>query len=178
MLAAVGAQTDRTTVQTTFDRAVDETMREIEPEMQARVREKGADHDRVTSNMVWARFDHHVTQPVEGLPDPHLHARAHGYVFNLTRDGDKWNAGQFGDLKADGPYWEAVFEARVATELQKTGYGILPTARGWEVSGILGTVTLEYVHEFLDKRAKGLSERPGDALDGNSCARRRMMAAA
>jgi hypothetical protein len=83
VLAALGTESDRTIVRAIFDRAVDETMKEIESEMKARVREKGADHDRITGNMVWARFDHLVTRPVDGLPDPHLHA--HVYVFNLTR---------------------------------------------------------------------------------------------
>jgi conjugative relaxase-like TrwC/TraI family protein len=163
VLAAVGTETDRTTVRTIFDRAVDQTMREIESDMQARVREKGADHDRVTGNMVWARFDHHVTRPVDGLPDPHLHA--HVYVFNLTRDGDKWKAGQFGNLKADGPYWEAIFENRVATELQKAGYGIRRTAKGWEVSGIGDEIVEMFscrtaeIEETIRKEASKLETR-------------------
>jgi TrwC relaxase len=135
----------------------------MESEMKARAREKGADHDRITGNMVWARFDHLVTRPVNGLPDPHLHA--HVYVFNLTRDGERWKAGQFGDLKVDGPYWEAVFENRVATELQKAGYGIRRTARAWEVSGISDEVVELFsrrtaeIEESIRKEAKKLEAR-------------------
>jgi hypothetical protein len=53
-------------------------------------------------NMGWARFDHRVMRPVDGLADPHLHA--HVYVFNLIWDGERCKAGQFGNLKADGLY--------------------------------------------------------------------------
>jgi conjugative relaxase-like TrwC/TraI family protein len=80
VLAALGTESDRTVVRAIFDRAVDQTMKEIESEMRARVREKGADHDWITGNMFWARFDHLVTRPVERLPRPHLHA--HAYVFS------------------------------------------------------------------------------------------------
>ena len=113
--------------------------------------------------MVWARFDHLVTRPADGLPDPHLHA--HVYAFNLTRDGERWKAGQFGDLKADGPYWEAVFENRVATELQKAGYGIRRTAKGWVVSGISDAVVELFsrrtaeIEEAIRKEAKKLDAR-------------------
>lgn len=138
-------------------------MKEMESEMKARVREKGADHDRTTGNIVWARFDHLVTRPVDGLADPHLHA--HVYAFNLTRDGERWKAGQFGDLKADGPYWEAVFEYRVATALQKAGYGIRRTAKGWEVSGISDEVVERFsrrtaeIEEAIRKEGKKLEAR-------------------
>ena len=138
-------------------------MKEIESEMKTRVREKGSDQDRTTGNMIWARFDHLVTRPVDGLPDPHLHA--HVYVFNLTRDGERWKAGQFGDLKADGPYWEAIFENRVATELQKAGYGIRRTAKGWEVSGICDEVVELFsrrtaeIEETIRKEGKKLGAR-------------------
>src|SRR5271165_1876031 len=43
--------------------AVDETMREIEAEMKTRVRKKGQDNDRTTSNMVWAEFIHTTSRP-------------------------------------------------------------------------------------------------------------------
>jgi hypothetical protein len=59
-------------------------------------------------------------------------------------------------LKADGPYWEAVFENRVAAELQNAGYGIRWTAKGWEVAGILkagvgGGLSVERIGEALER---------------------------
>ena len=83
--------------------------------MKTRVRAKGSDHDRVTGSMVWADFLHFTARPVDGVPDPHLHM--HCYAFNVTYDEveKRYKAGQFGDLKRDGVYWEAAFDARLAT---------------------------------------------------------------
>src|SRR5208282_3178107 len=88
-----------------FRGAVDETMREIEAEMKTRVRMGGKDDDRVTANMVWAEFIHTTSRPVDGVPDPQLHA--HCFVFNTTFDDEerRWKAGQFADIKRDGPYF-------------------------------------------------------------------------
>jgi len=67
-----------------FRSAVDETMRDIESEMKTRVRRNGRDEDRVSGNMVWAEFIHTTSRPVDGVPDPQLHA--HCFVFNSTFD--------------------------------------------------------------------------------------------
>src|SRR5271168_1850208 len=67
-----------------FRSAVDETMRDIESEMKTRVRKNGNDTDRPTDNMVWAEFIHTTSRPVDGIPDPQLHA--HCFVFNTTWD--------------------------------------------------------------------------------------------
>jgi len=67
-----------------FRQSTKETMEEVEREMKTRVRVNGSDHDRVTGNMVWAEFVHFTARPVDGIPDPHLHA--HCYAFNLTED--------------------------------------------------------------------------------------------
>ncbi len=105
-----------------FKHSVNQTMREIEAEIKTRVRTKGANENRVTGSMVWTEFVHFTARPVKGLPDPHLHA--HCYAFNSTWDGaeEKWKAGQFRDLKADAPYFEAAFHARLARQLAETGY--------------------------------------------------------
>src|SRR5271163_932934 len=78
-----------------FRGAVDETMREIESEIKTRVRKKGEDTDRTTGNMVWAEFIHTTSRPVDGLPDPQLHA--HVFALNITFDQEekRWKAGQF-----------------------------------------------------------------------------------
>lgn len=44
-------------------KAIDETMREMEEEMHARVRKSGAFEDRKTANMVWAQFIHLTSRP-------------------------------------------------------------------------------------------------------------------
>src|SRR5207248_2849486 len=95
-----------------FRSAVDETMRDVEAEMKTRVRKGGKDTDRATGNMVWAEFIHTTSRPVDGIPDPQLHA--HVFAFNATWDSEErhWKAGQFRGLKADAPYFQAGFRVR------------------------------------------------------------------
>src|SRR5258708_4680826 len=104
--------------------------------MKTRVSAKGADHDRETGNMAWAEFVHFTARPVDGIPDPHLHA--HFYAFNLTHDDaeKRWKAGQFGDLKRDAGYFEAAFDARLAHRLNALGYATEKDSYSFEIAGI------------------------------------------
>ena len=119
-----------------FRGAVAETMRELEAEMKTRVRRNGEDCDRTTGNMVWAEFIHTTSRPVDGLPDPQLHA--HVFVFNTTWDASekRWKAGQFSDLKRDAPYFQAAFRVRLANRLQDLGFGIERKRDDFEIAGI------------------------------------------
>lgn len=123
-----------------FRESVDETMRDIEAEMKARVRSDGQNAERVTGNMAWAEFVHYTSRPVEGVPDPQLHA--HCFVFNATFDGeeDRWKAGQFRDLKRDAPYWQAAFRARLANRLQERGYALERKRDDFEIAGVPAAV--------------------------------------
>src|SRR5271166_2194504 len=118
-----------------FRSAVDETMREMEAEMKTRVRTSGQDINRTSGNMVWAEFIHTTSRPVDGLPDPQLHA--HVFVFNTTWDGEerRWKAGQFRELKRDAPYFQAAFRVRLANRLQELGYGTLRKRDDFEIAG-------------------------------------------
>jgi conjugative relaxase-like TrwC/TraI family protein len=123
-----------------FRESVRETMNDIEAEMKTRVRVKGADYDRETGNMVWAEFVHFTGRPVTGedgvsMPDPHLHS--HCYAFNVTFDEaeKRFKAGQFGDVKRDGPYWEAAFDARFSHRLKSLGYPIEKRGLSFEIAG-------------------------------------------
>ncbi len=151
-----------------FKSAVTQTMREIETESKTRVRQNGADENRVTGNLVWAEFVHFTARPVNGLPDPHLHA--HCYVFNTTWDKteQKWKAGQFRDLKADAPYFEAAFHARFAKQLVDMGYGIERTAKGWELAGLPQRVLDEFSQrrEQVEQKAKELGITSAKEKDG------------
>ncbi|WP_254508986.1 MobF family relaxase [Anatilimnocola floriformis] len=82
-------------IQAPFQGAVRETMEDIEAEVKTRVRTGGRDDERVTGNLAWGEFVHLTARPVEGIPDPHLHA--HCFVFNQTSDGQEehWKAAQF-----------------------------------------------------------------------------------
>ncbi len=119
-----------------FRESVEATMEDIEAEMKTRVRSQGRNEDRTTGNMVWGEFVHTTARPVEGVPDPHLHA--HCFVFNTTWDPEegRWKAGQFADLKRDAPFFEAVFHSRLARSLEELGLGVERTKKGWELSGL------------------------------------------
>ncbi len=119
-----------------FREAVDETMREMEAEMKTRVRRDRKDVDRTTGNMTWAEFIHSTSRPVEGIPDPHLHA--HVFVFNTTFDEeeDRWKAGQFRELKRDAPYFQAAFRVRLANKIQDLGFGVDRKRDDFEITGI------------------------------------------
>ena len=119
-----------------FRDAVKDTMTEIETGMQARVRDKGKWENRETRNIVYGEFTHFTTRPVDGVPDPHLHS--HCFIFNATYDAKdkKWKAGEFGQIKQDAPYYEAVFHSKLATNLEQLGYRVENTKNGFELVGV------------------------------------------
>jgi ATP-dependent exoDNAse (exonuclease V) alpha subunit len=118
--------------------------------------------------MIWAEFVHFTARPVTGVPDPHLHA--HCYAFNTTWDvvEQKWKAGQFRDLKADAPYFEAVFHARFARQLDDLGYQIERKAKGWELDGVPQRVIAEFSKrtEQVEQKAKELGITSAREKDG------------
>jgi conjugative relaxase-like TrwC/TraI family protein len=119
-----------------FRNAVDETMQTVEKEMKTRVRKRHQDTNRSTGNMVWAEFIHTTSRPVDGLPDPQLHA--HVFAFNTTWDQEeeRWKAGQFRELKRDAPYFQAAFRVRLANKLQDLGFGVERKRDDFEIKGI------------------------------------------
>jgi len=124
--------------------AVGDTMREIETEMKTRVRLGGVQEERTTGNLVYAEFIHKTARPVDGKPDPHLHA--HCFVFNATFDNveERWKAGYFRDLKRDAPYFEAAFHARMADRIKDLGYSVEAKGKFWEIDGVPKSVIDKY----------------------------------
>jgi conjugative relaxase-like TrwC/TraI family protein len=151
-----------------FKQSVNQTMREVESEIKTRVRKDGANENRTTGNMIWAEYIHFTARPVNGVPDPHLHA--HCYAFNTTWDDveKKWKAGQFRDLKADAPYFEAAFHARFAKQLNDLGYGIERTTKGYEIAGVPQRVLDEFSKrsEQVEQKAKELGLTSAKQKDG------------
>lgn len=145
-----------------FREAVDATMQDIEAEMQTRVRGKGQNADRTTGNLVWGEFLHFTARPVDGLPDPHLHA--HCFTFNATWDSaeQRWKAGQFAGLKRDAPYFESLFHARLAHGLEQLGIATERTAKGWEIADIPGSALRKFSRRTAlieaEARAKGITD--------------------
>ena len=115
-------------------------MREMEAEMKTRVRKHFQDTDRTTGNMAWAEFIHTTSRPVDGIPDPQLHA--HVFVFNTTWDAEesRWKAGQFRELKRDAPYFQAAFRVRLANQAPGLGFGVERKRDDFEIAGIQADV--------------------------------------
>ena len=135
-----------------------ETMEEMERAMMARVRVKGADDNRVTSNMVWAGFTHRTTRPVEGMPDPQLHM--HATVFNATFDSveNKWKAAQFLNMVRDKGYYQAAFHSRLSGKLAELGYGIERDGNSFKLKGIDKSIADKFSRrsEIIDAEAERL----------------------
>lgn len=151
-----------------FRLSVKQTMREIESETKTYIRKNGATGTRTTGNLIWAEFVHFTARPVKGVPDPHLHA--HCFVFNATWDEPEkqWKAGEFRDLKANAPYFEAAFHARLARQLADIGYQIKRTANGWELAGVPDRVLQEFSKrsEQVEKKADELGVTTARGKDG------------
>lgn len=132
-----------------FRTSVAETMEAIEANMECRVRKGGVHENRPTGNLVWGEFVHFTARPVEGMPDPHLHA--HCFTFNATYDGveNAWKAGQFRNAKKDAPFYQGVFHMRFARRMQELGYGVKRTRTGWEIEGVPQSVV-----DTFSKRTK------------------------
>lgn len=117
-----------------FQESVEETMRDMERDMQTRIRIGGQYEDRTTGNLIWAGFTHQTARPSKNAPpDPHLHA--HCYTFNMTFDSveQRFKAGQFVGLKRDGMYYQALFHKRLADKLGELGFTIERTKDAFEV---------------------------------------------
>jgi conjugative relaxase-like TrwC/TraI family protein len=119
-----------------FQNAVAATMKQLEAEVQTRVRRGGQNTERTTGNLLYGEFVHFTSRPVDGKPDPHLHA--HCFVFNATFDTVEanWKAGHFQNVVRDAPFWEACFHARLSRSLAEMGLAIERTKNGWELAGM------------------------------------------
>jgi conjugative relaxase-like TrwC/TraI family protein len=147
----------------TFRSAVDETMHDFETEMKARVRKGGKNAERVTGNMVWAEFIHTTSRPVDGVPDPQIHS--HCFVLNATHDHEErqWKAGQFRDVKASAPLYQAMFRVRLANKLQDLGFGIERKRDDFEIAGLASPALLKSFSrrtELIEAKAreKGITD--------------------
>jgi conjugative relaxase-like TrwC/TraI family protein len=111
--------------------AVDETMRAMESEMQCKVRKGGLQEDRRTGELVYSKFFHRDSRPIDGLSDPHWHV--HCFVHNATFDPveQRWKAGKFRRLIADKGYFQEYFHTVLAQRLMESGYKLRRTDRGW-----------------------------------------------
>jgi conjugative relaxase-like TrwC/TraI family protein len=111
--------------------AVDETMGAMESEMQCKVRKEGLYEDRRTGELLYSKFFHRDSRPINGLSDPHWHM--HFFLHNATFDPveKRWKGGQFRGMIADKGYFQAYFHTLLAQKLMESGYKLRRTDRGW-----------------------------------------------
>ena len=111
-------------------------MQELETDMRTQMGQGTQKTHAKTGNMVWAQFTHLTARPVDGVADPHLHT--HAYAMNTTwnEKAGRFQAGEFGSIKKDAPYYEAAFDARLAHKMKNLGYEIEKRGYSWELAGL------------------------------------------
>jgi conjugative relaxase-like TrwC/TraI family protein len=148
--------------------AIDVTMRDVEPEVQTRVRKNKQNENRVTGNLIYGHFLHLTSRPVDGIPDIQLHA--HCVVANATFDKveNKWKATQPRDVRKNAPYFEAVFHSRLSRKLADLGLPIERSRKFWEIAGVPQSAKDKFSRRTAEiknlARQKGITHPK--ALDG------------
>ena len=101
-------------------RAVGETLRELENKAATRVRMDGANADRITGNLAIAVYRHDTSREL----DPQLHA--HAVAANLTYDGaeGRWKALQASGIYERRAYLTEVYRSSLALQVRALGYEI------------------------------------------------------
>jgi conjugative relaxase-like TrwC/TraI family protein len=102
------------------EKAVAETLQEIEVCTATRVRQFGANEDRITGNLVMAVYNHDTSREL----DPQLHT--HAVAANLTYDGTecRWKALQASGIYERRAYLTEVYRNSLARELRMLGYEV------------------------------------------------------
>jgi conjugative relaxase-like TrwC/TraI family protein len=177
-VSVIYARTQDARILEAFRTSVADTMREMESDVKTRVRKGGRDETRGTGNWTYAEFVHFTARPVDGVPDPHLHA--HCFVFNATWDPEEkaWKAIDVGTIKRDARYYEAAFHTQLASEMIRLGYPIERTATGWEIASIPASVIRKNSRRTgeIEKLAEELgivSDRVKDKLGATTRSRKR-----
>ncbi len=150
-----------------FRAAVRDTIEHLELDIRTRVRVNGANEQRVTGNLVAAMFVHGTTRPIDGIPDPHLHA--HVFVFNATHDPveNKWKALDISEVKRDAPQYESYFHSRLATRIEQLGYETCATrGRSWELAHVPDSLI-----EKFSRRTQEINQRADELRITNSKAK-------
>ena len=92
------------------------------------------------------------------VPDPHLHQ--HCYIFNATwnEKKERFQAIEMGTIKENAPYYEAVFNSKLANKLQEYGYAIERNERDFELKGFDRSTIEKFSQRTneIEKKAKEL----------------------
>jgi conjugative relaxase-like TrwC/TraI family protein len=130
---------------------------ELEGFASARIRERGANRDRRTGNIVAALFEHKTSRAL----DPHLHT--HCIVFNATHveEEGRWKALQNHGMLAARKYVENVYYHELARALRGFGYTVVNSARGdFEIAEVSAVICERFSkrHAQIDAQTATLLE--------------------
>jgi conjugative relaxase-like TrwC/TraI family protein len=148
-------------------KAVSEALQELESYAATRVRQDGANADRITGNLVVAVYHHDSSREL----DPQLHT--HAVAANMTYDGaeGRWKALQASDIYERRAYLTEVYRNALAREVTDLGYQIEDQrdARGkdagFEIRGVSAGLLEKYsqrsrqrddaIEQFTQKNGRG-----------------------
>ncbi len=147
-------------------RALKTALKEFEQFAATRVRQKGANDQRLTRNVVAALFTHDTSRAL----DPHLHT--HCIVFNATHDPEenKWKALQNYEMLRARKYVENVYYHELAKDLRSFGYRIRNQPRGdFEIEGVSEVQIQRFSkrHEQIDHALEKLLANKPELARGN-----------
>jgi conjugative relaxase-like TrwC/TraI family protein len=128
------------------EKAVAEALRELEAHAATRVRQGGANNDRMTGNIVLAVYHHDTSREL----DPQIHT--HAVAANLTYDGTegRWKALQASGIYECRSYLTEVYRNALAREVRLLGYEIDNRVNqrgrdcGFEIRGISDELLAKY----------------------------------
>lgn len=168
---------DRRELLEAFRAAVRDTIEHLEHDVRTRVRVNGVNEQRVTGNLVAAKFFHGTTRPIDGVPDPHVHA--HVFVFNATYDPveHRWKALDISEVKRDAPTYESFFHSRLAARIEQLGYETRSTGeRTWELAHVPDSVIEKFSRRTQEieavAQARGITD-PKEKAELGARTRRR-----
>jgi len=138
--------------------AVREMAAEMESLASARVRQKGADEDRITGNLILAAYHHDTSREL----DPQLHSHLVG--ANLTYDGveGRWKALQASAVYEGRGYLTEVYRNALARSVREYGYEIVDRfhngrERGFEIRGV-SEETLDTFSQRSEQRDQAIAQ--------------------
>ncbi|MEM8669448.1 MAG: MobF family relaxase [Planctomycetota bacterium] len=120
-----------------------QTLADLEQDAQTRINHRRGHMSLAkTRNIVGASWLHTTSRPVDGYPDPNLHV--HSFVINATKAKDRWTAVDLSAVVRDSGYYEAVFQSRLAENLQAIGYPVERNTRDFEIAGVKRATVEKY----------------------------------
>jgi conjugative relaxase-like TrwC/TraI family protein len=154
--------------------AVADTLRELESLAATRVRQSGANADRVTGNLALAVYHHDTSREL----DPQLHT--HAVAANITWDGTegRWKALQASGIYERRAYLTEVYRNALAREVRKLGYEIESQRDakgrdcGLEIAGVSNELLTKFSQRSRQRDAaiRAFVEKNGRQPSGNEVA--------